>query len=179
MHTPGALVHGDIVGQHDLRVSVDPGVSGHKPFQRTARHLLDNPALCHSCGCKRILQPIFGDDEEFTGCFDDYVGGIRMYGDSQVRRQRPRCRGPDHDERSFALQYRQALRGTRVEGKLDVDRRRCMIAVLDLGLGQGRPARGAPVNRLLSLVGRPRSEQPSQLTDDRRLVPVIHGEIGV
>src|SRR5574337_384056 len=35
------------------------------------------------------------------------------------------------------------------------------------------------MNRFLSLIGCPRSEQPPQLTDNRRLVRVIHGEIGV
>ena len=54
--------------------------------------------------------------------------------------------------------------------ELDVDRRRGVRLVLDLGLGQRRAAMRAPVHRLLALVDHVLLDEPAERADDRRLV---------
>ncbi len=53
------------------------------------------------------------------------------------------------------------------------------LVVLDLGLGQGRAARDAPVHRLLGLVDEALLGEGGELAHDRRLVAGRHREVGV
>ena len=66
---------------------------------------------------------------------------------------------------------------SRSELKLDVDGRRRVILVLDLGLGQRRPAVDAPVDRLLALVDEAVFDELPQRPCDVRLVPIVHRHV--
>ena len=56
------------------------------------------------------------------------------------------------------------------ERKLDVDRRRRVVVVLDLGLGERGAAVNAPVDRLLALVDEPPLDELAERARDVRLV---------
>ena len=67
----------------------------------------------------------------------------------------------------------------RAQRELDVDRRRGVVLVLDLGLGQRRAAVDAPVDRLLALVDHALLDEPAERAHDRRLVAVVHRQVRV
>ena len=63
--------------------------------------------------------------------------------------------------------------------ELDVDRRRDVRLVLDLGLGQRGAVLRAPVHRLLALVDHVLGDELAQRPDDRRLVGEGHRQVRV
>jgi len=103
------------------------------------------------------------------------VGEVRVRRDGQVGRQGPRGGGPDHQPGLLAGQLGIGQVALQIEG--DVDRRRGVIRVLHLRLGQRGVVGDAPVDRLLAAVevalGRGLGEGP----DDLRLVLLVHGEV--
>ena len=116
----------------------------------------------------------------------DVVRGVvevGMEGDGQVRGNRPRRGGPDEDRHRPSGERRDAraeLAGALGrQGELDVDRRRDVGLVLDLGLGERRAAPDAPVHRLLPLVDEPPFHESAERAHDVGLVREPHGEIGV
>jgi hypothetical protein len=114
----------------------------------------------------------------------DVVGGVvefRMKRDRQVRRNRPRRRRPDQYRDRARGEFGDAL-GEFVgalgrERELDVNRRRRVILVLDLRLGERRAAMDAPVDRLLAFVDEPLLDEPSEGARDRRLIAEVHGQV--
>ena len=108
---------------------------------------------------------------------------IGMEGDRQIRRDRPGGRRPDEDGNRAVGQHgdacRQLAHARGVERELDVDRRRRVVLVLDLGFGQRRPAVKTPVNGLLALVDDSPLDEPAQGPGDRRLITVVHRQVGL
>ena len=99
--------------------------------------------------------------------------------DRQVGRQRPGGRGPDDERRLLLLEARVGLAQIADDREAHVDRRRGVVLVLDLGLGQRRVMREAPVHRLLVAVDEPRAREPGQLAGDGRLVVLRQRQVGV
>ena len=116
--------------------------------------------------------------------FDQVVGQFRMHADRLVGRQRPRGRRPDHRE-GRAAQVGQTEGGGQLFGVVlmhlegDVDGRRGLVLVLDLGLGQRRTAVQTPVDRLQPLIEVALLQNPAQRTDFIGLGLEIHGQVGV
>src|SRR5262245_11766638 len=98
-----------------------------------------------------ILPATFGGDGRSQHCRNDKllisylnprVTERRDVSNSEVGRQSPRCRRPNHDEYAGATDDRKFHKDTLAD----------MILVFDFRLGQGRSARNAPINRLLAAV---------------------------
>ena len=103
--------------------------------------------------------------------------GIRDH--RQVGRQGPGRRGPDDERRLLPLEPRVGLPQITDDREADIDRRRGVVLVFDLGLGQRRVMREAPVHRLLVAVDEPGAREPGQLAGDRRLVVLRQRQVGV
>ena len=73
----------------------------------------------------------------------------------------------------------QASRIVRRERKLDVDRGRRVVLVLDLGFGEGRAVAQAPVHGLLALVHEAAVHELPERSDDRGLIARRHREVGM
>ena len=101
----------------------------------------------------------------------------------QVRRDRPWRRRPDEDRarrvRPVPGHGEPARRGFVGERERDVDRRRRVVLVLDLGLGQRRAAVDAPVHRLLALVDQAALDELAERARDGRLVLEVHRQVGM
>ena len=153
------------------------------PFELLALHPRDLAIERLADGLPDALGESLGDDD---GAAVDVVGRVVELGmkrDRQVRRNRPRGRRPDQHgdaasgERGHAR--RQIGRGVRVQRELDVDRRRRVILVLDLGFGQRRAAVDAPVHRLLPLVDEAALDELAERPRDVRLIARVHRQVVV
>ena len=155
----------------------------HEPFHhRPVEHHQRVPERAADLARYRLGQ-VPGDDDHRAV---DVVGAVLELGmerDRQVRRNRPRRRRPDEHGDGPAGQGGQARcqlgRARLAQRELDVDRRRGVRFVLDLGLGQRGPAVRAPVDRLLALVDHVLLDEPAQGADDRGLVAERHRQVGV
>ena len=183
VHRAGALFQRDVVAQHALRRPVVQRVRERDAFEGLALHpghgVDERPS--HRGG--HALRQALGHDH---GAAVDVVGPVVELGverDAEVRRDGPRRGGPDQDRDRLAGQRRhpfgQQGRAVRRERELHVDRRRDVIGVLHLGLGQRRPAVDAPVHRLLALVDQALLDEPAQRAHDVGLVAVVHRQVGV
>ena len=182
----GALVEGDVVGQDGNRVALVQRMPEPQAFEVGSPERPERG----SQGAAGLL----GDAARQRLGYDDRsrpavrarrlvrrVGHLGMKGDGQVRRDGPRRRGPDQNARGAVGQGRgqRAERRTAPgrERELDVDRRRLVLLVLDLGLGQRSPAPDAPVHRLLAAVDEALFHEAAQRADDGRLVGGVHRQV--
>ena len=106
-----------------------------------------------------------------------------MKGDREVRRNRPRRRRPDEHGDVASCERRdprrELARAFGCERELHVDRRRGVVLVLDLGLGERRAAVDAPVDRLLAFVDQALLDEPAERARDRRLILEVHRQVRI
>ena len=180
---PGAGVERDVVPEHADRVARVQRMAEPRVLELDALHARDRGSeLSPRRRCHRRRERLRHDH----GAAADVVRGVVELGmerDGQVRRDRPRRGRPDQD-RDLAAGQRRHARGQLAgalgrELKLDVDRRRGMILVLDFRLGQRGPAMNAPVHRLLALVDEPLFDEPAERARDRRLILEVHRQVRV
>ncbi len=176
VHEPGTSVHRDERRRRDRAGTIDPGVTVLEAGQRVARHRRQpaRPLQARQL-CERIGQ-LGRDDQRLPPPFQRDVFLLGMHGDRQVGRQRPRRRGPDRQRR---LGRRRCRRQRAGEREPHVHRRRALLLVLDLGLGERGLAVHAPVHGLQPLVHEPSPDQASELTHDHALVRGSHRHVGV
>ncbi len=179
----GAGLERDVVGEHADRRAVVERVLERQPIEHLALHHDDRIAERLAGGLADRPGQLGGEDHDPSVEFVGAVVEVGMEGDRQVGRDGPGRRRPDQDRRLAAGERRDARReipsGRRRQGELDVDRRRGVVLVLDLGLGQRGAAVRAPVHRLLALVDEALLDEPPQGADDRSLVAVVHREVGL
>ncbi len=106
-----------------------------------------------------------------------------MKGNGQIRRNRPRRRGPDEHRDGMSAERRHPCGklGCRRLGqrKFDVDRGRGVRLVLDFSLRQRSSAMDAPVNRLLPLVDESARHERAECPDDGGLIFRFHRQVRV
>ncbi len=124
----------------------------------------------------------FGHDD---GAALEIVRGVvklGVKGNREVGRNRPRRGRPDDDRHVPSGELRYPLRDLRLalrrQRELDVDRRRDVVGVLDLGFGERSAAVDAPVHRLLAFVDEPLLDEASERPGDGRLIPIVHRQVG-
>ena len=125
-----------------------------------------------------------GDDHRASVDVVGRVIELGMKRDRQVRRNRPRASssrsGPRRPARPApGCAPPSSARIVGRQRKLDVDRRRGVILVLDFRFGQRGAAVDAPVDRLLALVDEPLLDEPAERARDRRLVLEVHRQVRV
>ncbi len=179
---PGAVLDGDVVGEHDVVGRLTARVVGEldqlegpvvaPALHRRARDPLDHlPALAE---CR--LQQRLGDDEPLGAVGGDDVLDLGVNRDRGVRHQRPRGRRPDQQR---------GLPGQRAggEGEAHVDRRvgHGLVALGELVVGQAGAAARAVRRDAVVLdeqsLGVDLLERPPDRLDVRgahRLVGVVH-----
>ena len=108
---------------------------------------------------------------------DDGVIEIRSDCDGQVGRKRPGRGRPDHGIERLLDRKAQTLDGIVGQTEADVHRRRGMVLVFDLSLGQRRLTVSAPVHRLETLVDHPGLKEASERVGDGRLILEGHRQI--
>ena len=192
---PGAGVEGDVVGQEDGGVAVDPGVAEAQALEKGALGLGERRAESRrGAGGVALRAPArlgglaqrLRDHQDVVRALERVEGvlGVRVDGEGEVGGERPGSGGPDDGEDPLAgerrvrpgqpVAIRLGERETHVDLGADV-----ALVVLDLGLGERGPAGDAPVDRLLGLVDEALLGEGGELADDRRLVGRGHRQVGV
>ncbi len=186
VHDAGAGVEGDVVGEHARRVAVDPGMP--------EAHLLELGALRHgerraegeAEALLRLLVERLRQQQHLAAALHGEEGVLRLgvEREREVRRQRPGRRGPGDGghlspgQRRVRLREPRLLLGRQREAHVDLGAL-VVLVVLDLGLGERRAARDAPVDGLLGLVDEALLGEGGELAHDRRLVAGRHRQVGI
>ncbi len=178
VHAAGAGLGGHVIGQDQERITVEermPAVPVLEVFRGKGPldGVLADTGLGHE-GRYAIL----GQHPGFLPHPDRRIDEIRVEGDGEICRQGPRGRRPDDDRDLAAGQGRTDIGEIVDYRELDIDRRRAVIMVLDLGLGQGGRAGGTPVDRFLVPDDRAGEQEAVEFPGDRRLIGEVHGKIG-
>ena len=166
-----------------VRVRAGEGRRVRRPFQRPQPVARDaDPRLLRrddaGLGQER-LGAAGRDDQVFAVARDRDVVQLGVGDDGQVGRQRPGRRRPDDERRALVAQPRIRLADVADDREADVDRRRGVVLVFDLRLGQRGAVDEAPVHRLLVAVDEARRHEPRQLARDRRLVVLGQRQVGI
>ncbi len=153
------------------------------PFELLALHRRDLAVERSAHGLTDAFRQSFGDDDGVAVHVIGRVVELGMERDRQVRRNRPWRGRPDQHRDVASGERRHTRRQIRgcvgVQRELDVDRRRRVILVLDLGFSQRRAAMDAPVHRLLALVDQATFDELAQRPCDVRLIPRVHRQVVV
>ena len=181
VHRAGAGVQRDVVTEHAERVARVEGMAEDQSLHHLAVEGRQRRAEgAAGLGGHRGRQ-VGGDDDRRAA---DVVGPVLEVGmerDREVVRDGPRRGRPDQHRHRPVAEPGDAGAGLGTAGlaqrKLDVDRRRDVRLVLDLGLGQRGAILRAPVHRLLALVDHVLGDERAQRPDDRRLVAEGHRQV--
>ena len=171
----GPRVHRDERGARNPARPLDPRMPVLEPDELGALERGEAPRRLEPRDPGKGVGETGGNDEGLAVHVERDVLLARVHRDGEVGRQRPRRRGPDDDRR--ARRGREARQG-RHQRELHVDRRRLLVLVLDLGLGQRGLAVHAPVHGLETLVDEAPAHEAAELPHDRRLVGGRHREVG-
>ncbi len=108
-------------------------------------------------------------DELLFPDLNQRIAECGVVGDGEVRRQRPRSRGPNHHRNPRPPH----------DGKLHIDALADVVFVLDFGLGQGGSTGNAPIDRLLAAVHKPLLDEVRHKAQLLGLVCLIERQVGM
>ncbi len=176
VNAAGSGFEGDVGAQEDRADPVgEQRVPILQPLQVRAAPALHNFVVADADVGQGPRHQLGGHDIGFAADADGAVLEIGMDRRGQVRGERPGRGGPDDViHRAFETLGKGV---NRLE--LHVDRRRRVVVILDLGLGEGRPARAAPVDGLEALVHVSALVHFGEHADDGGHVARIEGEVRV
>jgi hypothetical protein len=176
-----AGVEGDVLGEHTNRVALVKRMAEADPVELRAFQSRDRRLERPPDDLRHHRRELFG--EQYCSAVDVVRGVVEigMKRDREIGRNRPWRGRPDEHRHVPAGKLRdtrgQFPRARLGERKLDVDRRRGMILVFDLRLGQRRAAMNAPVDRLLPLGYQSLFHELAERPGDRRLIPEVHRQV--
>src|SRR5215470_8893230 len=183
MNRTSTGVERDVLAEDADRIAVVKRMAEADAFELPSFHLRDRLREIASDDRSNRRRELLGDDHRPAVDVERCVVELRMERDGEVGRNRPWGRGPDEDRDLTSVERGDALgqlTGARVrERKLDVDRGRRVIRVLDLGFRKRRAAVNAPVDRFLPFVDKPLLDAFPKRSRDRRLVREIHRDVRV
>src|SRR5438128_5951964 len=191
VHAPRALIQGDELAEQDRRgalrrraaaaqalepAQLDPSL----PDAQTA-------VTGKAAGLGHRIDQLLRNHQHLVPDPYERIVEVRMQADGLVGGQRPRRGRPDHDRDGLDVRWKVDAQdraagehlGRVLQRKLDVDRRRSVLLVLDFGLGQGSLIDRAPEHRLLPLVHPATLYELADLAQDRGLVIVGHGQVRI
>ena len=175
----GSLVHRDELRRRDLPLTGDPRVAEPVADQALTVEVGEYvvPGLLEEP--EEVARQRPRHDVDLTADLERDIALGRVDRDREIGRQRPRRRRPDHREDGAATERRLQIGRNGGQRKLDPHRRRLLILVLDLGLGQSRLAVHAPVDRLESLVDQTTPDEAAKLPGDDGLICRLHRDVRV
>jgi hypothetical protein len=183
MHGTGALFERDVVGEHTQRVTVEQRMTEADAVELRPLHPDDRRTEGPAGSFRHFRRERLGHDHRAAIHVVRGVVEVGMERDRKVGGNRPRCCRPDQDRHGPAGELRHSRHELSVrvvrERKLDVDRRRRVVGVLDFGFRKRGPAMDAPVDGLLPLVDEPPLHEPPERAGNRGLVPEIHRQVQV
>ena len=158
VHDARSLLESHVIGQHDQRVALNPGMARAQALDFSAlkaRHLLERGA--RPLFFRQLLEPgqeVLMEYQEFVPTAEHAVFQRRAERQRQVGGQRPGRRRPDEDAhlRTFGGLpqtgdiLRPACELLLGDGKFHIDARRGDFLILDFRLGQRRSQARRPVH---------------------------------
>ncbi|OPZ02461.1 MAG: hypothetical protein BWZ09_02552 [Alphaproteobacteria bacterium ADurb.BinA305] len=159
VHDAGAGVDADVFGEIHRRDAVVEGVAELDAFERRALGGGDDGA-CELEALQRGFDEFPGEHEQTIADIDQRIVELGVGVERLVGGDGPRGGGPDHrggglvepGQAECGGEFTQMSAGVRVGYReRDIDRRRGLVGIFHLGLGQRRAAVEAPVHRLQAL----------------------------
>src|SRR5437016_1489406 len=191
VHAPCPLLQGDEFAEQDRRSALRRRAAAAQALEPAQLHLplpdSQNVVPGKAAGLGDRIHQLFRDHQHRVPDPHKRIVEVRMQAHSLVGGQRPRRGRPNHDRDGLDVGWKVDAQdraagqdlGRVLQRKLDVDRRRGVLLVLDFGLRQGRLIDGAPEDRLLPLVHPATLYELADLAQDRGLVIVGHGQVRV
>jgi len=184
MHHARAGIQRDVVAEIHRRFALVEGMAELHQRQRRALAGAEHLALDAVAG-QRLAAQFRRQHQQAARRLHQLVGELRVQVERLVAGNRPRRRRPDH-RIAGAVGQRVEAEGMRHapalgigERKGDVDGRRLLVLVFDLGLGQRRAAIEAPVHRLQALEEEAALVDLAESADLVGLVAEGHRQVGV
>ncbi len=156
MNQTGTGFRGDVGAANNRHIALLEGVTKQN-LVKLAAFARSNDFAGQFVTLEAGLSQFANKDQRALLSLDQVVGQFRMNTDRLVSWQGPRSGGPDH-RKCRAAQVRQTKRCRQLVGvvgvhfKSDINRRRILVFVLNLGFSQCRTAIQTPVNRLQTLI---------------------------
>ena len=172
-------IHGDVLGVHQTGGLVDEGMLCQHILKELAGVGGDDLVMLEAADVHDLVHQGFRHDIGLAvvGLVQN-IGLSGVQADGKVAGQRPDGGRPD-DEVGAAQVEACQLAQIVLHGELDVDGGAGIVVVLDLGLGHGGGAHGAPVHGLQALVDIALVEHPAKDFDLLRFKVLVHGAVGV
>ena len=181
VYRAGPLFQCHVVGQHAHRVPVIKRVPEPQPLQGAPLQADERGAEVASDRPGDLFGQPLGDDDRRAVDVVEAVVDLGVERHSEVRGDRPgRGRPDEHRHRPVPQRgcpLRQRLCALGAQRKLDVDRRRGVVFVVHLRLGERGTAVRTPVHRLLALVDHSLLDEPAEGPHDGGLVVGRHRQI--
>ena len=176
VHDAAALFQRHVRAQDHRNVAVQEGVAEAQPLQLLALRFGAHRAPFQSGFLGRQAGQLGGQQVGVAVLgLADHVVEVRVHGQRHAGRQRPRRGGPD-DRRQIRPEAFRIVLGLRVGHP---DRGAAVVLVLDLGFGQRRLVRDAPVHRFHALVHISFFQEGDEGAGDGGLVFGAHGQVGL
>ena len=155
VHAAGAAFERDMVAKDQKPLAVEEGVLVLDEFKVAARDAdIADGVIGDAAGFHRGLDALGRHQVVIVADLDEGILKIRVQAGRDVGGQRPGGRRPDHDVGVFKRDtgLGQHAVGVGRELEADIDRIAGILAVFDLGFGQGGLVLRAPVNNPAALV---------------------------
>jgi hypothetical protein len=183
VHRTGSGVERDVIGEHAERRPCVERVLEPDVLERRSLEARDRCVERTAGGLGHLRRQRFRHDHDAAACLVRGVVEVRVERDRQVRRNRPRRRGPDQHRHVPPLELREPrrelVRALRRQRELHINRRRGVLLVFDFRLGKRGPAVDAPMDGLLALVDEALVDEFPQGARDRGLIAEVHRQVGM
>ncbi len=139
VNAAGTGFEGDVLAEEDDGVAIVEGVLAPLVVKDIGLEGGDYRAFHAGCFLKALLQPV-SHDEDLGSRFQCHIIELGMKRYCKVGRNGPGGGGPDDERHVFSRQRRNGGGHIILQRKLHEHRRRFVVGVLHLSLGQGRHA---------------------------------------
>ena len=148
VHTAGTGIHGDILGVHQAGGLVHEGVLGQHVLEERAGVACQDLIVFKAADVHHLVHQGLGHDVGLAIVrLYQHIAVSGMQADGQVAGQSPDGGGPDHEVSLGQVELGE-LAQIVLHGELDIHGGAGVILILDIGLGHGGDAVGAPGHRL-------------------------------
>ncbi len=179
MDAAGPGLQGHMIAQDNQRQAIVKGMTAVKTLQGPGVDLSQNFNLSQfRFGAELLLQAGGNNIHIPAGGPQSDILQLGMQGNGQVGRNSPGSGSPDNQKNPATSQ--KSIRGGNIfhQRKFHVNGRRGIIFILNLGLGQGGIAGGAPVNGFFLFEKTAVAGKFGQLPNNGSFIRKVHGQVG-